>query len=122
VLRKYLKAERGISQSQLQAVADSGGILGLMPSTQLLQGTPGNTGMDQLTAQYLEISQTLPAKSIFLGSDTNGGIPHLDEYWNIGQAPTLWGALKERGAKIPEPRRQMVNHFIEAWLRVFARQ
>lgn len=135
VLRKYHHAERGIADWQLQEVRKTRGIVGLMASEEMLDGTPVPpatcTGsVHALAVQYREIAAAIGADSITMGTDYNGGIPHLmqscktgtsldrEGFWNIGQTPELWKALRAAGAPVPEPVSVTVGKFIEAWERV----
>lgn len=103
-LRKYLGAERGISEAQLRDVARSGGVVGLMASEEMLARTPADCDgtMARLRAQVAEMRAILPDDGLVLGSDTNGGIPHLspgcglgpEGFWNIGQTSEVWAQLK----------------------------
>ncbi len=142
-LRKYLGAERGISSEQLEMVKRTGGIIGLMPSEEMTEGTPTdlcgphcgdpNTcrgGVRALAVQYREAVAALGADSVSMGSDYNGGIPHLrptcpvgagldmEGLWNIGQVPELWKSLELMKMPVPEPRSLMVEKFLKAWERV----
>lgn len=121
-LRKHLGAERGISAAQLADVASSGGVVGLMPSEEMLAGTPSDCDgtMARLRAQVAEMGAILPEDSLVLGSDTNGGIPHLspgcglgpEGFWNIGQTSEVWSQLK------PDARSdQAALRFLCAWAR-----
>ncbi len=136
VLRKYHRAERAITAEQLQAVADTGGIVGVMPSQEMLDGTelpadsPCPAGLSALVAQYNEIAQIVGPSSIGLGSDYNGGLPHLPPgcahgtsleekgLWNIGQAAELWKAMEAAGARVPQPLSLSVERFVDAWKHV----
>ena len=129
VLRKYHSAERAITESQINEVKRSGGLIGLVPSEEMLDGTPDLPGCDtplgQLVVQYKEIAQTLNPAQINFGSDFNGALNHLrpgcglsEGLWNISQVPALWDALKKLGAPIPEPRSLMVDTFLSTWSRI----
>jgi microsomal dipeptidase-like Zn-dependent dipeptidase len=136
VLRRYLKAERAISDVQLEEVSETHGFIGLMPSEEMLAGTPVREdhcptgGLQALALQYNEVRQLIGPESIALGSDYNGGIPHLrptcgtgtsldrDGLWNIGQVPELWQALTKAGAKTPSRLSSTIDRFLAAWSRV----
>lgn len=135
-LRRYLGAERGIASWQLEAVKRSGGIVGLMPSEEMLGGTtppPCEGGIQALARQYGETARIVGPESVMLGSDYNGGIPHLrpgcplgtaldaEGLWNIGQVPAVWDSLEKMGRPVPRPRRKMVDAFLAAWSRVRSR-
>jgi microsomal dipeptidase-like Zn-dependent dipeptidase len=136
VLRRYHGAERGISDSQLEQLKASGGVLGLMPAEEMLEGTPpppGATcsgGAPALAVQFRETAARIGAESISLGSDTNGGVRHLrpgcatgtalDDkgLWNIGQQPLVWEALRRLGAPIPARLSSAIERFVGAWDKV----
>lgn len=120
VLRRYLHAERGISDSALKTVARTKGIIGLMPSTEMLEGTPAS-GIQALALHMNEAARDLDPASIDLGSDWNGGIPHLEGIWNIGQTANLWAALEKLSPPAQEARLHGVARFLETWDRVFPR-
>jgi membrane dipeptidase len=143
-LRKYLAAERGVTMAQLERVRQSGGIVGLIPSEDMLEGTrvpsgycpeggaprQGEScegGIPALATQYTEMARALSPEQVGLGSDTNGGLKHLkpsgpvgtgidrEGLWNLGQEAQVWDALEKSGAPVPWPRRRMIDRFLEAW-------
>jgi microsomal dipeptidase-like Zn-dependent dipeptidase len=135
VLRRYHGAERGISLEQIKRVARSKGFIGLMPSEEMLQGTPLKSscgeGMAALATQFQEVAKEIGQASIGMGSDYNGGIPHLkpscntgtsldqEGLWNIGQSQEVWKALRHLGAWNPKPQEpSSTSRFLEAWSRV----
>lgn len=137
VLRRFLRAERGISDEQLREVAETKGFMGLMPSEEMLVQTPPLTGtcegsVHSLANQYREAAKVIGESSVSMGSDFNGGIPHLKPscatgtsldqkqgYWNIGQTPELWQALQNILELNPENGKKSTDRFIDAWSRVF---
>ena len=144
VLRHYHEAERGISGAQLAEVARSDGIVGLIPSAEMLEGTPElgtevsagagessaapcRASIGELTRQYEEIARVLPADHLGFGTDFNGALNHLEPapacagfagMWNISQVPGIWDALARLGAPVPKPRARMLEAFLQAWERV----
>lgn len=111
ILRKFLGAERGLSDRQLKDMAQLGGFVGLMPSEDMLVGTPSTpcTGsVHALKVHYDDVARWLGSKSIAWGSDFNGGIRHLKTscstgttldqtgYWNFSHAAALEGYLMPR--------------------------
>jgi len=133
-IRRYLKAERGISDAQLQLVKDSGGFVGAMPAEPMLDGTPPNpergAGFERFLTQYKELVKEMGPASVVVGSDWNGGVKHLattsgtitsldgeQGYWNIGQAADLWKALERAGAPVPKPLGLAIVRFLDAWER-----
>jgi microsomal dipeptidase-like Zn-dependent dipeptidase len=81
-LRRYLGAERGVSDQQLQWIKESQGIIGLVPSEEFLEGTPNtqpdcHEGISRYVLQWKEVARRVGFERVFLGSDFNGGIPHL---------------------------------------------
>ena len=88
-LRKYYKAERGISKWMIEEIKNHEGMVGLVPSEEMILDTEGPSslcptkcggcagGVRGLIAQYLELSAEIGASQVALGQDFNGGIPHL---------------------------------------------
>ncbi len=133
-LRKYYGAERGISSKQLEEVAKYRGIVGLMPSELMLEGTPSlvsncRGSIEAFATQYKEVAAVIGQNATVMGSDINGGIPHLkpaclegtslkkEGLWNIGQTPYLWKALYLLGVATDSDamRRAQVDRFLDAW-------
>jgi microsomal dipeptidase-like Zn-dependent dipeptidase len=130
-----MKAERGISDSQLEALKASGGFVGVMPAETMLDGTPaspkcGGPTFEKFLTQYREIVAKVGADSVAIGSDWNGGVEHLaqtcgtgtslDEpqgFWNIGQTGDLWKAAEKSGAPVPKPLSRVAARFLDAWER-----
>jgi microsomal dipeptidase-like Zn-dependent dipeptidase len=138
VLRRFHEAERGIADWELSAVQASHGIVGLMPSEEMLEGAPRTadctSGVSALAMEYTEISSKLGSDAVMLGSDYNGGIPHLapgchsgtsidqSGVWNIGQSTEIWQAMAKLGADIPVPLKKVADHFIETWAKAFGKE
>lgn len=130
-LRKYLGAERGLAAWQLEQVARSRGVIGLMPSEDMLHGTPGES-IHALAVQYEESAARIGNQAVAMGSDYNGGVCHLkpipnavtgtsldhEGLWNISQVGELWEALRKVNAPVPASLGVTVEHFLEAWERV----
>jgi microsomal dipeptidase-like Zn-dependent dipeptidase len=138
VLRRYHGAERGISDAQLAQVKATGGVVGVMPAEEMLDGTPRppgaacDGGAPALATQYRELVAALGAESVSLGSDYNGGVRHLRPgcatgtsldgkgLWNMAQVPDVWRALRGFGAPVPEHLKVTIDRFLDAWARVTA--
>src|SRR6185437_5164873 len=138
-LRSYYRAERGATPELLSQVARSGGIVGLMPSEDMLVAAPKSatchSALYGLAREYEQVAAIFHAagqgsESIMMGSDYNGGIEHLSPagascgtgtsldtqgLWNMGQIPELWTALKKLGAPVPVPLSGMVQKFLADW-------
>jgi microsomal dipeptidase-like Zn-dependent dipeptidase len=139
-LRAYKPQERSISAEQLEAARTTQGIVGLMPSEDMIGETPGpcapgcagacEGGVAGLATQYREVASRIGGASTVLGSDYNGGVRHLkpscgtgtsldrEGLWNIGQVAELWKALRAHGAPVPERLGATVTRFLDAWSRV----
>ena len=132
VLRNFHQAERGISEKQLLEVKNTQGIVGLMPSEEMLEGTqvPNDSctgGVVALGVQYEHIAGIIGSASTVLGTDYNGGITHLkpgcatetslDQYglYNISQTKEIWIALQKLGVHTPVPLSSSVDRFLNAW-------
>jgi microsomal dipeptidase-like Zn-dependent dipeptidase len=134
-LRRFLGAERGMADWELEEVKRSAGIVGLMPAVEFLEGTePLAKGCEgtylALAEQYRQVASALGPESVMLGSDYNGGVEHLspacksqtglDEkgLWNISLVPEVWKALGNAKAPVPVPLEKMTDRFLSAWARV----
>lgn len=134
VLRNYLGAERGLSIEQLKKVATTHGLIGLIPSSEMLKGTPAvgkcNGSISYLAHQFQEVAQYLDEASIGIGSDFNGGITHLEPncsthtsidqqgLWQIGQSQDIWTALENLGVWHPKNKNNNHDHserFLKTW-------
>lgn len=135
-LRSFLRAERAISDSQLRELGQTGGILGLVPSEKMLEGTPQwglcKGSVTAFALQYREMARVIGELSIGMGSDFNGTISHLrpsclftgtsldsDGFVHVGQAHELWTALERLGVFHPSVHgpRAHASHFIYTWSR-----
>lgn len=137
VLRKFHGAERGISEAALARVARSGGIIGVMPSAEMLEGAPDLPScpgpLGRLVREYATLTERVGTESVMMGSDYNGGLPHLPPtaacatgtsldtqgLWNIGQSSELWSALRKAGAPVPLAFSKSSARFVGAWKKVF---
>jgi microsomal dipeptidase-like Zn-dependent dipeptidase len=122
-LRRYLGAERGIADRQLRDVGKWGGFVGLMPSEDMLEGTPSTPcagSVHALLTQWNETARWVGAGRVAIGSDFNGGIRHLKPscrtqtaldvsgFWNASQVPALESLL-------PIPAEGNVREFLKLW-------
>jgi microsomal dipeptidase-like Zn-dependent dipeptidase len=142
--RELHGAERGIPHWQLVQVRDTGGILGILPSPQMLASSkllesnaacPKDAatagGFEAYVAHQSLLAQTLPWEAIQIGSDFNAPIPALQPfcsthaelaeqgYWNYAQTGAF---LKALHARVPEqdPAR-WPEAFARAWERAVKR-
>lgn len=133
ILRRFHRAERGITAEQLQAVRETRGIVGIMPAEDMLEGTTGARGMAALQAQAREISFVIGAGGVAMGSDYNGGVRHLPPtldtrttlgekgFWQIGQGKEAWTLMRKTLASPNTSKAEtVVKRFLDAWARVFA--
>jgi len=146
VLRAHYGAERGISLPQLEAVRDTGGVVGLMPAGNMLDGTPplgGSCGSPRpdcegcddsirwLASHYAEVAKTIGPEATVFGSDFNGGVSHLPRplcatgtpfdqtgLWNVSHVPATWRALRAAGAPVPGRLLATAERFLDAWAKV----
>lgn len=117
VLRSHHKAERGISEQQLLKLktGKSGGIVGIMPSIQMLAGTIAPSGIEAFIKHYNETAQVIGSEATMLGSDFNGALPHLEELPDIGHTSAFWKILKSHGVRTPSNPGEHIEYFIKAW-------
>lgn len=129
-LRRYYGAERGIASWQLDEVAASHGLVGLMPTEEMLARTPDAKGcagsVTALAAHFAEVAARIGADATMIGSDFNGATGHLappacatgssldaNGLRDIGQTGDLWRALARAGAAPTETH--AIDRFLYAW-------
>jgi len=88
-LRKYYGDERALSDEMIDMLGLFGGIVGLVPSEEMVVKTkvddafcpvecrPCQGGTEALAQHYFELTQVLRPGQVMLGGDFSGGIPHL---------------------------------------------
>lgn len=145
-LRKYRNAERVISLLQVKRVADTGGIVGIAPSKEMI----GETKVDQsvcpahcnqscksifykFATQYREMASYLGPRAVYVGSDFNGALDHIAPptdcptgtsidrpggFYHIGQTSELWHALKRSVPEAAETAYNGALNFIDTWSKV----
>lgn len=78
VMKKYYGSDRGIDDSLLKQIGQENGAVGLLPSKEMLTGTPTkDTSCDEsnpFLVQWQEVTSLVGAKNVFLGSDLNSVI------------------------------------------------
>lgn len=132
-LRRFRKAERGISDDQLEKVRETHGIVGIAPSEEALAGTPDDPAYSckgsiaQFATVYKEMAKIIGADSVMLGSDFNGATDHLSPscgthtsldktgFWNTGQTAELWKAVRLSKAPVPSSLGANIERFLEDW-------
>jgi microsomal dipeptidase-like Zn-dependent dipeptidase len=134
-LREYSGDERAVSKNQLSRIADTGGLLGLMPARDYLGDVPRDSSKScedeiDLWAKHWTLAlQTLKPEQVFLGSDLNaplrlllakcrasekfprgGGVTDIRDFEQLGieiqKLATKWAPEKN------------IEHFLRAWNRV----
>jgi microsomal dipeptidase-like Zn-dependent dipeptidase len=146
ILRSAYRSERGITDAMIREVASSGGVLGLLPSDDMLKGTnvPSHLcpaecngrcegGEAAYATQYEAISKLLPSSRIFIGSDIDAPITFLkpecsavkakkpDGYFSYAQLGELYGFLREKKLTpdtSPHTDNVLVDEFLKAWEKV----
>lgn len=81
VLKKYYGSDRGVDEKVLKLIGEEGGVIGLLPSTEMLVNTPVQkddcTKGNLFLVQWNETLALTSLKNIYLGSDLNAPIPGL---------------------------------------------
>jgi microsomal dipeptidase-like Zn-dependent dipeptidase len=145
-LREFYGAERGVSRAALLEMRASGGIIGLMPSTEMLRGTSSrasycppscrdqcDSGVPAFAEQFSLMAEALGADSVLFGTDINAPIPAMpsgcpselgvalpEGYLRYSDLWHLWDALRALGAPVPVDLRSQERKFLKAWARVEA--
>lgn len=140
MLRGHYRGERAISRERLEQVKNSRGIIGILPSDDMLGPTavppelcPSECsgecsgGAAAFLAQFKEASAVLTPHSVMIGSDINAPLSFLQPsceaserrdphgFWTYAQLFDLWKMLRDYGLLGPDPDRVMIDRFLEAW-------
>ncbi|MFM6927781.1 MAG: membrane dipeptidase [Bdellovibrio sp.] len=98
VLKKYYGSDRGVDDKILALVAQEGGVLGILPSTEMLSNTPTQQGDcingNPFLVQWNEVVEKAQLKNIYLGSDLNSPIPGLPPTNSHEKCPILPEGLR----------------------------
>lgn len=98
VLRKYYGSDRGVDEKILALVAQEGGVLGILPSKEMLTNTPIQEGDcikgNPFLVQWNEIIGKANLKNTYLGSDLNSPIPGLPPANSNEKCPILPEGLR----------------------------
>jgi len=129
-LREYHGAERGLAKWQIEEIKSKGGMVGLLPSRNYLNGTPQyECDIKAFFMQYRQIANQIGRNSVTIGSDFNAPIEHLapgcgtyegiDEegFWRPDQISELWGAVNNFQVGLADPKGQL-GQFLKLWARV----
>lgn len=143
ILRADFRGERGISPSQLERVAESRGIVGVLPSDDMLHGTQVDPrfcpaachgscqgGVPAFLTQFSQIQKAVaPQGAVMIGSDIDAPMAFLQPscpgvgdrrgLWNYAQLPLIWDALRDAGLLDSQTLREgMVPRFLDSWSQV----
>ena len=147
-LRKYHQAERAIASWQVSALKKSRGVLGLMPSEDNLSGLDAVPGACPAPCQgacsgeavfgflvhFKELAAELGAESVMLGTDLNGGVPHLrpasrcgalkdgldtEGVWNVTHLGRVERLLVAQGLMTRDVAARQPLHFLQTWQRIW---
>lgn len=81
MLAKYYGTDRGIEDSLLKIIGNENGAVGLLPSTEMLTGTPLKEGDceagNPYVVQWKEMVAAAGLKNVYLGSDLNSPVKGL---------------------------------------------
>ncbi|MDR3608691.1 MAG: membrane dipeptidase [Oligoflexia bacterium] len=143
ILRRYYRAERGVTPERLEKVRDTGGIVGLLPSEDMLAETKADPvycptvctgscdqGIPIFLTQYSEMAGIVgDAQSVMIGSDINAplnflgaacsaqekqGYHGLSQY---GQLAELWQAMRNFDL-VPRDPNAWTERFLAVWSKV----
>ena len=124
-IRELFRAERSISNSQLAEVAKTHGMIGLIPSEDMLEVPEVkscDTAMQTYADEFKFASKVLGSDSVTIGTDINAPLRGIracgGDYVTYEQIPKLWNDLVKLGAPIPDPAGKLTEHFLAAWSHV----
>lgn len=84
---------RNLDDAQLRAIAERGGLVGILAAPQYL----GGGGLERVVAHILHAVRVMGAEHVAIGSDLDGFIVPPRELSDISQLPRLTQALLEAG-------------------------
>jgi len=138
-LRKYSHYERGVNREILEAIAQSKGIMGLIISEKFMgevkpdKPTSCVSGITKMVQHFNEIGKIIGAERVHFGSDYNGAIPRIPPsntcpngteidqlgFYQVGQLPALWDAMRNNGVIIGATQLRRSRLFLETWQRAW---
>jgi microsomal dipeptidase-like Zn-dependent dipeptidase len=145
VLREYYQAERAITPERLEKVRQTEGIIGILPSADMLKGTKINPvycpaicdescdgGIPLFLTQYSEaVSVLKDSASVMIGSDINAPLDFLGPACpqqakqgykglvHYGQLAELWKSAHDLDL-VPRESNAWAERFLSVWSRVKA--
>ncbi len=120
VMKKYYGTERGIDESLLKLIGKGNGAVGLLPSADMLIGTPTkDTSCEEdnpYLVQWQEVAAIAGTQNVFLGSDLNSPIQGLPRA--KGGCPVFTAGLTTAGdlktlATVQD--KDAVGNFLKEW-------
>lgn len=143
ILRSAFRGERGISPEELKIVRDRDGLLGILPSDDMLEGTKVDArfcpascndrcagGLAAFLTQFSEAQNATSPSQVLLGSDVDAPLnflrPGCEEdrkqdpkgLWNYAQLSDVWQAVEKAGLLTPSEMSQVLDAFLNRWERV----
>jgi microsomal dipeptidase-like Zn-dependent dipeptidase len=123
ILGKYYGSDRGIDEGLMQLIAKENGVVGLLPSTEMLGGTPLVEGDcikgNPFLVQWNELVDTVKLRNAYLGSDTNAPLPGLPAVnANCPVMPDGLRTVADLKTLAQLQDKNSIANFIEQWERV----
>lgn len=101
VLKKYYGTDRGIDGKLLSLIGQEGGVVGLLPSKEMLVHTPVQEGDCQngnpFLVQWNEVATEIGLKNTYLGSDLNSPVQGVPPVETDKKCPVLPDGLRTAG-------------------------
>jgi microsomal dipeptidase-like Zn-dependent dipeptidase len=128
-LRDLYRAERGLGDLELDYISKHDGMVGLLPSQDLLKVPSTSSGLQTFQAEVFSLSQKLGAEKVSLGSDVNAPISGLSPLQNPNQKSSpleidgyysyeQWTDLEAYVSPNPEWLEQSRQHFLSLWAHI----
>lgn len=117
VLGKYYGTERGVDENFLKMLVNEPGLIGLLPSTEMLVGTPQGNSSDcqknnPFFIQWNEIQSLIGSQKIYLGSDLNSPIPFMP---NSCPGQKDWVTAADLSRLIKDENSSSTAYFLKMW-------
>jgi len=112
---------RNLSNEAIKAVAETGGVIGIMFATNFLSSETTNPSADILIRHINHIIQTVGDDHVALGSDFDGWIPRIPEDMNDAtDLPVLTQHMLDSGYRESRIKKILGENFLSVWKEVLS--
>jgi membrane dipeptidase len=106
---------RNLDDDQLRAIADTGGVVGIIFSVHFLRGRHGHRDAAMIVEHLAHVVKVVGEDFAALGSDLDGAIVPPPDLRGVDRWPRLVQAMLDRGWKEPRIRKILGENFLRAF-------